>query len=164
MIKLRRKEREIKNINDIFAVIESCDVIHISMVDESGMPYGAALNFGFDRRGTELVLYLHSAEEGRKTDILKKNPNIWFQMDCKNELVCGTPDNPCSYSFRYKSVAGSGRVVFLTETAQKEHALNRIIQCLTKSGNSFDFPPQALEKTCIWQIVSKDFTGKEHFS
>ncbi|EOT27051.1 hypothetical protein C805_01154 [Eubacterium sp. 14-2] len=159
---MRRKDREITDINHIFSVIERCDVVHISMADEHGMPYGIALNFGFDRQENHLTLYLHSALEGKKTDILKKNPNIWFQMDCGHELVFGTQNSPCSYSWKFQSVSGRGRVVFLTEKSQKEHALNRIIQHLTRSQDSFSFPPQALEKTCIWQIVSEDFTGKEH--
>lgn len=155
-------DREISDVNDLFAVIGRCDVVHVGMVDKAGMPYVTALNFGFDRRGDDLALYLHSAAEGKKIDILKENPNVWFQMDCKNELVAGIPGSPCSYSWNYESVMGSGRAEFLTEKAQQEHALNRIIQCVAGSIEQFKFPAQMLERTCVWQIVSSDFTGKRH--
>lgn len=42
---MRRKEREIKDVNDIFKVIENCSTVHVGMVDE-GKPYVVALNFG----------------------------------------------------------------------------------------------------------------------
>ena len=35
---MRRKEREIKDINEIFQVIENCSAVHVGMVDE-GKPY-----------------------------------------------------------------------------------------------------------------------------
>ena len=35
------------------------------MVDH-GKPYVVALNFGYERKGDSLVLYFHSACEGRK--------------------------------------------------------------------------------------------------
>ncbi len=158
---MRRKDREIKNTDEIFSVIKQCKTVHIAMVDD-GKPYAVALNFGFDRTGDTLVLYLHSAMEGRKTDILKRNPNIYFQMDCSHGLVLGTPGNPCSFSWNYDSVMGCGQVTFLTESSQKEHALNRILQCAANTEETFAFPEQMLENVCVWQIASNDFTGKRH--
>lgn len=158
---MRRKDRELKNIDDIFSVIETCDVVHIAMVDD-GNPYVVALNFGFDRKGDDLILYLHSALEGRKIDALKKNPSVYFQMHCNNELIPGTSETPCSYGWKFDSVMGSGHAEFLTEEAQKKHALNRIIQHIGKTGKHFEFPSKMLEKTCVWQIVSEDITGKHH--
>lgn len=37
-------------------------------------------------------------------DILKKNPDVFFQMDCINELIPGTKENPNAYSWRYDSI------------------------------------------------------------
>lgn len=90
---MRRTDREIKNPDDIFSVIENCQTVHVAMVDD-GKPYVVALNFGFDRRGDSLILYLHSAYEGRKMDILRKNPSVSFQMDCGSQLINAAPGNP----------------------------------------------------------------------
>lgn len=62
------------------------------------------MNFGCERQGDVLVLYFHGAYEGRKMDILKKNPDVFFQMDCINELIPGTKENPNAYSWRYDSI------------------------------------------------------------
>lgn len=158
---MRRKDRELTNIDDIFAVVKRCSVVHIAMIDD-GKPYAVALNFGFDRQGSDLILYLHSAAEGKKIDILKKNPMVYLQMDCGGEFVQGTPSNPCSCSWRFDSVMGSGRVEFITDEAEQKYALNRIVQHLAQTEEDFEFPPQALAKTCTYKIISKDITGKHH--
>lgn len=158
---MRRKDREITQTDDIFSVIEGCSTVRVAMAD-GNMPYVVALNFGFDRQGDTLILYLHSAAQGRKIDILKRNPNVYFQMDCSQGPTPGIPGNPCSCSWKFDSVMGSGQAVFLTEPAQKEHALNRILQCAGNAEETFAFPEKMLENTCVWQIVSEDFTGKRH--
>ncbi len=158
---MRRKDREIKNLDEVFAVVKNCQVVHVAMAEE-GKPYVVALNFGFDRRGDDLVLYLHSAPEGRKMDILKKNPEVYFQMDCAGRLIKGKPGNPCSYSWEFESVMGSGQVEFIENEREQTYALNRIIQHLDNADSWFAFPPQMLAKTCVYRIVSGDFTGKRH--
>lgn len=158
---MRREDREIKGMEDIFSVVEKCGVVHVAMADR-GKPYVVALNFGFDRLEDGLVLYLHSAYEGRKMDILKENPNVYFQMECDSELVMGTPGNPCSYSWNFASVMGSGQAEFIEGEKEKKHALNRIIQHLGETEESFDFPSKALAGTCVYKIVARDVTGKRH--
>lgn len=158
---MRRKDREIKSLDDVFSVVKNCEVVHVAMVDD-GKPYVVALNFGFDRKGDSLILYLHSAFEGRKMDILRKNPAVYFQMNCVNEFIKGTPENPCSYCWRFDSVMGSGRVEFISDEAEQKYALNRIIQHLDKTEKCFEFSPQRLSKTCTYRIVSSDITGKHH--
>ena len=73
---MRRKDREVTDIHEIFKMIDNCPVIHIAMTD-NGKPYVVALNFGYERQGDDLILYFHSAYEGRKIDILKKNPEVY---------------------------------------------------------------------------------------
>ncbi|NBI91245.1 pyridoxamine 5'-phosphate oxidase family protein [Lachnospiraceae bacterium] len=158
---MRRKDREIRNLEDIFLVVEKCRVVHVAMIDE-GKPYVVALNFGFDRRKDGLVLYLHSACEGRKITILKENPNVYFQMDCDSGLVRGTPENPCSYSWNFASVMGSGQVEFIEGGQEKKYALNRILQHIGETEESFDFPPQVLSRTCVCRIDVRDVSGKRH--
>ncbi len=161
MKNMRRKDRELTDINSIFEVINNCSIVHVAMVDD-GKPYVVALNFGYDRSNDELILYFHSANEGKKIDILRKNPSVYFQMDCSNELVEGTPDNPCAYSWKFESVMGSGDVEFIVKEEEKSHALNRIVQHVGKVDRNFEFPSQMLTKTCLYRVRSTDFTGKSH--
>lgn len=158
---MRRKDRELKELDAVFEVVKNCAVVHLAMVDE-GKPYVVALNFGYDREGDELVLYFHSAAEGKKMDILRKNPAVYFQMDCVNEFIKGTAENPCSYCWRFDSVMGSGNVEFIENAEEKAYALNRIIQHLDKTEERFEFPPQRLAGTRVYRVRSGDITGKRH--
>ena len=158
---MRRTDREVKELDGVFDIVERCNVVHLGMVDH-GKPYVVALNFGYERKGNELILYLHSAMEGKKIDILRKHPDVCFQMDCVNEFIKGTSERPCSYCWRYDSVMGSGQVEFVEDVEEKAHALNRLIQHVGKTSETFSFPPASLNRTCVLRISSSDFTGKHH--
>ncbi|MDO4345380.1 MAG: pyridoxamine 5'-phosphate oxidase family protein [Eubacteriales bacterium] len=164
---MRRKDREIKSIDDIFSVVERCQTVHVAMADEK-KPYVVALNFGYDRKGSDLILYLHSACEGKKIDILRKNPLVYFQMDCAGEYIEGVPGNPCSSSWKFESVMGGGTAAFITDESEKEHALRRILQHYSRAKDDSSprkaavFPAKVMENLCLWKIVSSDITGKRH--
>lgn len=158
---MRRKDREVKDLDGIFDIVRRCNVVHLGMVD-NGKPYVVALNFGYERKGDVLILYLHCAMEGRKIDILRNNPNVYFQMDCVNEFIKGTSERPCSYCWRYDSVMGSGQVEFVEDIQKKTHALNRLIQHVGKTDEIFSFPPASFARTRVLRIRSNDITGKHH--
>ena len=154
---MRRRDREVTDLNQIFEIVRNCNVAHVGMV-ENGKPYVVALNFGYERQGDTLVLYFHSACEGHKIDILKENPNVYFQMDCVNEFITGTKEHPCAYCWRYDS----GQVEFVENPEEKSAALNCMIRHLGKTEDTFQFPEAMLKKTCVYKLRSTDFTGKHH--
>ena len=53
---MRRTDREVKDLDSVFDIIERCHVVHLGMV-ENGKPYVVALNFGYERSGDNLILY-----------------------------------------------------------------------------------------------------------
>lgn len=156
---MRRKDREVKDLNGIFDIIERCNVVHLGMVD-NGLPYVVALNFGYEREGDGLILYFHCAMEGKKIDILRNNPDVYFQMDCVNELIRGSSERPCAYCWRYDSVMGSGRAEFIDGMQEKAHALNKLVQHVGRTDEIFSFPPASFARTCVLRVRSNDFTGK----
>ena len=158
---MRRKDREVTDVYEIMKIIDNCPVIHIAMTD-NGKPYVVALNFGYERQGNDLILYFHSAYEGRKIDILKRNPEVFFQMECAGRVILGTPANPCGYGYSYDSVTGSGRVEFVEDEEEKVHGLNCLIRHAGKTNEDFCFPKEMLLKTCVFCLRSTDITGKRH--
>lgn len=158
---MRRTDREVKDLDSVFDIIERCHVVHLGMV-ENGKPYVVALNFGYERSGDNLILYFHCAMEGRKIDILKENPNVYFQMDCVNEFIPGSAERPCAFCWRFDSVMGSGKIKFINDINEKNHALNKLIQHVGRTDEVFSFPAASLTRTCVLQVQSNDFTGKHH--
>lgn len=158
---MRRKDREVTDVREIFKMIDHCPVIHLAMTDK-GKPYVVALNFGYERQGDDLILYFHSAYEGRKIDILKKNPEVYFQMECSGRLIAGTSENPCAYAYGYDSVMGSGKIEFIEDKDKKIYGLNCLIRHTGKTDEDLDFPEAMLSRTCVFSLRSTDFTGKRH--
>lgn len=158
---MRRTDREVRDINGVFDIVDRCNVVHLGMVD-NGKPYVVALNFGYDREGDTLIMYLHCAMEGKKIEILRNKPDVYFQMDCVNEFIKGTSERSCSYCWRYDSVMGSGHVEFVDDIQEKTHALNRLIQHVGKTDEIFSFPPASFARTRVLRIRSNDITGKHH--
>lgn len=158
---MRRKDREVTDLEQIFEIVSNCNIANIGMIDQ-GKPYVVALNFGYERKGDMLILYFHSAYEGRKMNALKENPSVYFEMNCVNEFIKGSKENPCAYCWRYDSVMGSGQVEFIEDLEEKAYALDRLIQHIGKENETFDYPEAMLKKTCVYRICSTDFTGKHH--
>lgn len=158
---MRRKDREVTEPDRIFDIVSRCNVAHVGMVDH-GTPYVVALNFGYERKEDRLILYFHSAHEGRKMDILKENPSVYVQMNCVNEFIRGSHEKPCSFCWRYDSVMGAGTVEFLEKPEEKNHALNCMINHLGKTEDTFQFPPESLKRTCVYRVCIDKPTGKHH--
>ncbi len=129
------------------------------MVDH-GKPYVVALNFGYERKGDSLVLYFHSACEGRKMEILKENPSVYVQMHCGDELISGSPEKPCAFSWRLSSVMGAGIVEFLETPEEKSHTLNCMIRHLAKAEDTLKFPAESLKHTCVYRVCIDTPTAK----
>ena len=111
---MRNKLNEVKE----FDIISICDTIRIAMFDEP-YPYIVPVNFGEEIIGDQVVFYIHTDYEGKKNDLLAKNPNIAFEMDCNHELYYRESNMSCN--FRYESVVGTGHVEIVLEE-EKEKA------------------------------------------
>jgi len=156
---LRRKDREVTDKNDIISIISKCNVCRLGLVDD-GEPYVVPMNFGFEFDGVNLTLYFHSAKEGRKIDILRKNPLVCFEMDCGHELISGGTDI-YKYSYKYESVIGIGNAEFIEGYDEKVYAFKKIMAKYAGTED-FDFPPESVSKVAIIKIQSNEYTGKKY--
>jgi nitroimidazol reductase NimA-like FMN-containing flavoprotein (pyridoxamine 5'-phosphate oxidase superfamily) len=149
---MRRKEREIKDNKEIEDILKACSVCRLAMVDED-KPYLVPMNFGY-RDG---ALYLHSAREGRKIDLIRKNPHVCFEVD---EIVqFRKAERACDWGVEYKSVIGSGKAVFLTDPEEKRRAFDTIMA--QYSDEAYDYPDTMLERTLVIKIEIEKMTGKK---
>ena len=152
---MRRSDKEIKDIQEILAVIDECKVIRLAMVDD-GMPYVVPLNFGYTYENGSLTFYCHSAHEGRKIDILRKNPAVAFALDCRGQLQTGS--EACKHSYYYSSVLGDGTVEFL-QGEEKCAGLSTLMRHMT--GREDTFTAEMVERVEVIAIHVKSFSAKE---
>ena len=152
---MRRKDREVTDINEIKSIIDKCRVCHLAMVDK-GKPYVVPLSFGYTIEGSTLTLYFHSAKEGRKIDVLKENNAVCFEMAHEGELALF--EDPCNSGYYYQSVIGFGHAEFIEDTAEKCNALALLMKHQT--GRDYAFTEKQADTVCVFKVVSTEFTGK----
>lgn len=152
---MRRKDREVTNLEEIKVILDECKTCHVAMVDD-GMPYVVPLSYGYEIQDGMLTLYFHSAKEGRKMDILKKNNKVCFEMCQEGEPLHA--ETPCNCGYYFSSVIGNGEVVFIEDVEEKCRALSKMF--LQQSGKEIIFHEQQAQSVCVYKIVSGEFTGK----
>lgn len=150
---MRRSDRAITDPQELESVLREAAVCRMGLCDE-GKPYVVPMNYGY-RDGS---VFLHSAAEGRKIDILRRNPNVCLEFEKDVELV--PAEAACSFSMKYRSVIASGKAVFLEGTEEKSFGLNAIM--LQYTGREFVFPPQALEKIVVLRVDLAECSGKHN--
>ncbi|MGZ7160061.1 MAG: pyridoxamine 5'-phosphate oxidase family protein [Methanobacterium sp.] len=152
---MKRIDKEIKDKNIIEWILKEAQVCRIALCDDD-KPYIIPMNFAFKDDN----LYLHSASEGRKIDILNVNNNICFEVDIKSEVV--KSEIPCKWGMKYYSVIGSGKAQFIENIGQKKRALNIIMQKYCENNlESFEYSKSALAKTTVIKVELKEITGKK---
>ncbi|MCL2142298.1 MAG: pyridoxamine 5'-phosphate oxidase family protein [Methanimicrococcus sp.] len=153
---MRRKDREITNISEIEKILLECKTCHVAMVNDN-TPYVVPLSYGYKIiDGSLLELYFHSALEGKKLEILRKNNKVCFEMAYEGEPLFA--DTPCNSGYYFASVIGYGDVVFIDDDDKKCEALS--IMFKHQSGKEVIFTGDQAENICVFKIVSSDFTGK----
>lgn len=153
---MRRTDREVTKIDDLFEIIDQCKVCRIAMIDER-KSYIVPMNFGYDEIEGKLIFYFHSAKQGRKIEIMKKNNQVCIEMDCEHQLV--EADVACDYGYYYASIIGNGTVEFIDEITLKKHALLKIMSHQT-GRDEFTFDVKSVQSVTVFQIVMDDYTGK----
>jgi nitroimidazol reductase NimA-like FMN-containing flavoprotein (pyridoxamine 5'-phosphate oxidase superfamily) len=148
---MRRKDQEITDISLIEDIIGRSMVCRLGLC-EDGRPYLVPLCFGYRYR----VLYFHTAKEGKKLDILRRNQRVCFEFDIDHEIVRG--EDACSWGMKYRSVVGFGKAVFVDEPVSKREALDVIMQHY--AGSSFEYPEALVEITEILKVEIESMTGK----
>jgi hypothetical protein len=148
---MRRKEKEIKEIALIEEIIKQSRVCRLAMVDQD-KPYVIPMSFGYDGS-----LYFHSAQAGRKIEVLKKNPQVCFEFDEVIKLVKNK--DACEWGMGFKSVIGEGNASFVEDITQKAHGLGVIMA--QYSNRSFEFPKESMDETAVIKVVITRITGKQ---
>lgn len=140
---------------DIRSIIDKCEACYVGMVDLEGKPYVLPFNFGFG----DGVIYLHSAGEGKKIDILRQNPEVCVAFSTDHQLFHRHEPVACSYGMKYRSVLAHGKVVFIEDYEEKEMVLNIIMRKYT--GQDFSFNAPAVNNVCVYKVEVTKFEGKE---
>ena len=153
---MRRSDREVTDYQQIKSIIEQAKVVHIGMID-NGRPYVVPMQYGFVFTGGKLTLYVHCAKEGRKLDIIKKNPCVFIELETNVAIVSGG-DVPCKYGSKYASVMGDGTAAIVEDTDEKIYGLKLLMKAQT--GKDFEISGQMTKSVTVLRIDVPRITAK----
>ncbi len=149
---MRRKEKQIIDEREMEDILCRAEVCRIALSLE-GEPYIFPVHYGYERG----VLYFHSAPEGKKLDILRKNSRVCVEVETDVKLL--PSEDPCGWGTAFRSVIGRGRAMMLEGYDEKVRALTVIMRHYAGDGN-FSFSPGRVEKTAVVRIDLEEMTGK----
>lgn len=155
---MRRKDREVTDRSKIRDIIMSCDTCRLGLITDNA-PYIVPLSFGYDEGRDKKTFYFHSANEGRKIDILKEQNMVGFELDTDCEIVKGA--NACQFTAMYKSIIGTGRIQFINRYEEKIEALNIIMRHYS-SEEKFEYSEEMINRVCVFKLDIEELSCKEH--
>ncbi|MEE8886158.1 MAG: pyridoxamine 5'-phosphate oxidase family protein [Eubacteriales bacterium] len=153
---MRRKDREISDLQEIIGVLDRCRTIHIGM-NADPVPYVVPVSYGIDTSGSMPVIYFHCAREGHKIELLGEKRNVFVEADSffKVEKTGG------GVTTRYESVMGTGTCERVTDPDE----ILKGLRLLLSHYDIKDYPMdrcKGLQNLYVYRISLNEITGKHN--
>ena len=152
---LTKREFRITDEAQILEILDKCKVLHLGLA-VNNEPYVVPLNYGSVMEDGKLTLYLHSAVQGKKLDMIRANPNVFFEMDCDRMPFEGKV--PCQYGLVYSSVMGRGTAHIVEDVEEKKKAMSILMK--TQTGKEFTFEDRLVSIVAVIRIDVSEYTAK----
>ena len=155
MSDMRRREKEITEKVVIEEIFRQNEVGRLATAVD-GEPYIVPMNFAY----VSDKIYLHTHRDGKKIKDIQRNPWVCFEVD-SGEIITG--ENPCDYSWRYRSAVAYGEAKIIASREERLKAL-KVISEKYSFGKGKLITPELMEKfDHLWLIEIKveKMTGKQ---
>ena len=144
---MRRKDREITDLNVIAEFIAKEQILRIAFYDEGDI-YVVPVNYGYIYDG-QYSFYFHGAKAGRKYELTKSQPNVGFEIDGNYALLEG--EEACDFSATFQSIIGSGRLLLVEDSQEKIKGLNAIMK-QTTTRDEWHYSDEMLEAVAVFRL------------
>lgn len=152
---MRRKELEVTDKNKIIEILGKCEYLNLGLCD-GDKPYVVPMNFGFVYQ-QQLEIYLHCAAQGRKMDIIAKNPNVCFSAEHGHKIV--PSENAGAWTAHFESIVGEGTIAVVENKEEKVKGLDALMANCGYLGKP-EYSEKALTAVTVLKITVDSFTGK----
>ena len=152
---MTKRERQITDEAQIMQILDTAKVLHLGLAvnDE---PYVVPMNYGYTKEDGKLVMYLHSAVRGKKLDMIRANPKVFFEIDC--DLTPFEGELPCQYGLSYSSVMGKGTARIVEDVEEKKKAMSILMK--TQTNKDFTFEDRLVSIVAVIRIDVQAYTAK----
>ena len=154
-------ERIIENRDEMEEILRAAKVGRLCLC-QNDQPLIIPVNFAYEKG----AIYFHGSDPGLKTESLRKNPNVCFEVD---EFLGTVPASvPCEYDTAYRSVVVFGTAQVLTSPDEKTLPLRLIVAKYASAETARSLTPSMVEeyrssrcrKTAVVKIQIDRITGR----
>ena len=153
---ITRREREVTDLGRICEILDKSKIVHIGMVD-GDEPYVVPMNYGYTMEDGKLTIYLHGAKWGRKLDVMRANPTVFFSLEC--DVVPFDGDIACRYGTTYYSLMALGKAKIHEDVEEKKKGLSILMK--TQTGKDFTFDDKMVSIVSVIKIDIAEYTAKQ---
>ena len=150
-----KREARVTDPEQIRHILDTAKVLHLGLAVDNE-PYVIPMNYGYTTEDGKLILYLHSAVKGRKLDMIRANPKVFFSIDCDRMPFEGRV--PCQYGLVYSSIMGSGTATIVEDVEEKKQAMSLLMK--TQTGKDFTFEDRLVSIVAVIRIDVAEYTAK----
>ena len=152
---MTKRERQVTDSAQIVHILDTGKVLHLGLAVENE-PYVIPMNYGYTLEEGRLVLYLHSALQGKKLDMIRANSKVFFEIDC--DLMPFEGRVPCQYGLVYSSIMGRGEAVVVEDVEEKKRAMSLLMK--TQTEKDFSFEDRLVSIVAVIRIDVAEYTAK----
>ena len=153
---MTKRELQVTDEGQIRAILDAAKVLHLGLCVDNE-PYVVPMNYGYTMEDGKLTLYLHCAVRGKKLDMMRANPNVFFEMDCDHVPFEG--EKPCQYGLAYSSVMGRGTATIVEDVEEKMQAMSVLMK--TQTQKDFEFNDRLVSIVTVVRIDVAEYTAKK---
>jgi len=150
MSTMRRREKEITEKPVIEEILKENRVGRLGTAVD-GQPYVVPMNYCYVKGR----ILMHTHRDGKKVRDIRRNPRVCFEVD-SGEII--EADEPCGFSWEYRSVIATGDARIVEDPARKLAAL-RLISDKYAFGKGQRLTPEAVERFKDLVIIEVNVTG-----
>ena len=149
---MRRKNKEINDQKLIEEILLKSEICRLGIITND-VPYIVPVNYGYK----DNTIYIHSAPEGRKIELIKKNNRVSFEIEYRYEVI--REGKSCDWTTKFRSLMGKGTIDILTNHDEKVKGLDILMEQHGKSNNSYK--QKLLDFVVILKLKIEELTGKQ---
>ncbi len=152
---MTKRELQITDEAQIREILDTAKVLHLGLCVDNE-PYVVPMNYGYTMEDGKLVVYLHSAVQGKKLDMIRANPKVFIEMDCDRQPFEG--EKPCQYGLAYSSLMGRGTARIIEDVEEKMEAMRLLMK--TQTQKDFTFNDRLVSIVAVIRIDLEEYTAK----
>ena len=150
---MRRKEKEIHDKDELEEILIKGEICRLGLCDNN-IPYIVPMNYGY----SDGIIYLHSANSGRKVEIIRNNNYACFEIETGTEII--RDKNACNWGMKYKSIIGHGKLEEAGDFDEKKKGLSFLM--MHYSGKkTWEFPESEMKKVLVLKLKIDTMSGKK---